>query len=128
MSANARGPLFHAVIGLLALALLGGCAAAPAQERTPTAQQIANARTRTDHEELAAWYEQEARTAKEKADWHRLMLNESYRPAYGSPYTEVYSKRGYFRHCENLVRRYEEVAQDSLALAQLHRQLATETK
>ena len=55
------------------------------------------------------------------------MLNDSYRPAYGSRYPKSYYD-GFLRHCENLVRRYEEAAEDAMALAELHRRLAAEAK
>ena len=122
---------FRASSGLLVLGLLlllGGCATEGSQKRPPTAQQIASAQTRAEHEDLAVWYEQEARAAKEKADRHRQILNQSYGPAYGNPYLGTYREYGFLRHCENLVRRYDEVTQDTLALAKLHRQLAAEAK
>ena len=129
MNTDSWTSVFRASSGLLVLGLLlCGCATEASQKRQPTVQQITSAQTRAEHEDLAVWYEQEARAAKEKADRHRRMLNDSYRPAYGSRYTGTYRERAFLRHCENLVRRYGEVAEDTLALAKLHRQLATETK
>jgi len=127
MNTDSWTSAFRASSGLLVLGLLlCGCATDASQKRTPTVQQIASAQTRAEHEDLAVWYEQEARAAKEKADRHRQILNQSYGPAYGNPYTGTYREYGFLRHCENLVRRYDEAAQDTLALAKLHRQLATE--
>lgn len=128
MNTDSWVSVLRAGSGLLVLGLLlCGCATEASQKSTPTAEQIASARTRLDHEELAAWYEQEATAAKEKADRHRRMLNDSYRSAYGSRYPKDFYN-SILRHCENLVRRYEEAADDTSALAKLHRQLAAETK
>jgi hypothetical protein len=107
---------------------LAGCATQAVQEREPLAQRIANARTRADHEALAAWFEREATEARERAETHRKMGQHYERWAY-TYYRQVPDaglSGGFVRRCETLVRLHEQAAEENLALAKLHRQVAAE--
>lgn len=123
--------LMSTLLGGLALLLLGplltGCATEAMQQREAIEQRAAGARTRADHEAVAAWYEREAAAARENAARHQRMLD-AYRPGFGGRSAGISTSAGILRHCENLVRRYEGIADDALALAKLHRQVAGETK
>lgn len=113
----------------LALALaLSGCATGPAEGPEPIQRMAASARTRADHEALATWHEREARAAGEKADRHRRILDDTYRPAYGSPYVGIWRDPGFLRRSEELMRRHQQIAEENLPLAKLHRQRAVEAK
>lgn len=130
MSVSSKTFVLRAALGVLLLELLlCGCTATEATDK-PVAieQQVANARSRADHVKVAVWYEQEAAAALEQARWHQRMLDDIYRPAYGSLDAGPYRNPGFVRHCEDLVRRYEEAAEESSALAKLHRQLAADAK
>ncbi|MBI2751903.1 MAG: hypothetical protein HYX46_00060 [Betaproteobacteria bacterium] len=101
--------------------VLGACAtqeAAKPAQRELLSQKAAAARTRADHEELAQWYVREAAAIGDKAAVHRRL-----RDGYASP-LGGYGLTGFWQHCNSLVGRYEQAAQDLLALARLHRELA----
>lgn len=60
-----------------ALAALAGCAAEPVgrlpRQDAASLPKIEAARTRADHEEIAAWYEREAASADRQVDVHLRM-------------------------------------------------------
>ncbi|MGH8578761.1 MAG: hypothetical protein ACREVK_01105 [Gammaproteobacteria bacterium] len=82
-------------------------------------QAIENAKTKADHEALAAHFEQEAKMMKDKAEEHLRMAK-----AYGALRHKAASTFG--QHCEAVASQYEAAATENLALAKLHRQLAEE--
>ncbi len=71
---------------------------------------IETAKTKADHEALAAHYEQEAKMLKDKAEEHRRMAK-----AYGALAHKAASTFG--QHCEAIASQYEAVATENLALA-----------
>lgn len=111
---------------LLAIVLaMSGCAAGEVQKsevRAAPWTKAAAARTRTDHQELAAWFLQEAAAASERAAAHRKL-----RDSYAST-PRLYDGSGMVGHCTNLILQYEKVAGENAALAELHRRLAGEAK
>jgi hypothetical protein len=81
---------------------------------------LAWAQSDIDHAALAAQYEQEAKTAREKAEAHRQMEK-----AYNSPtYSKVMRGAGMRNHCKRLIVSYESAAADADALAKEHREAA----
>lgn len=122
-----------AVLFLLSLAL-AGCATESAQRRQEIEQRITNARTRVDHEALAAWFEQQAGAAAEMAESHRGMGQHYVRwasilqPNYLGPTFDSGGSDGFWQRCEKLVRLYEQAAAENRALAKLHRRVAAEAK
>ncbi|MFY9314560.1 MAG: hypothetical protein WAO95_03255 [Burkholderiales bacterium] len=106
------------------LAALAGYATEPVgrlpQQESAPLPQLEAARTRADHEAIAAWYEREAASAEGRAAAHRRM-----RDAYALP-DPRYSNAAFVEHCENLILRYQQTAESNLALADLHRRLAGE--
>ena len=115
--------MLGACAGLLALSLsLGGYALSAGQERSSQVQKIESAKTRADHEALAAFYEQEAKTAQAKVEEHKQMAK-----AYGK-IGHLVEKHNMLQHCDRLVKKYKDVAKENLALAKLHRELAAKAK
>jgi len=93
-------------------------------DQAPTAleQKIAGATTRTDHESIAASYEEEAKVLQAKADEHRQM---------GKAYGKIgflKEKHNLVQHCDSLVKKYQEAAKESLALAKAHRDIAAKVQ
>lgn len=115
------------VIMLLAAALILLAAAtlptirADAQQAVVTDdnldQMIANAKTPAEHEAIAAYYEQEAATAKEKADLHRRAAA-SYRKM------NIAKPVGMANMCDSVVAMWDKIATDAENLAKGHREMA----
>ena len=84
---------------------------------------IAAAKTSADHEKLAGEYEQEAKTARAKAEEHKKM-GDAYRKA-GGPLIE---KLHFDQHCDALVKSYTSMAGELEALAKAEHEAAKETK
>lgn len=123
---NAKSSWSGLRVGVVLLALgplLGACATDVFQTRQALEQKVATARTRADHDGLAAWYEQEAKAAREKAEQYRRITS-----SYGTSRGALYSGSGMLGHWQNLVRQYELASEDNLALAGLHRRMAAEAK
>ena len=132
------------VLALAAILGLGlsvvGCGAVSPQREVPM-QRIADADTRSEHEDLAAWYEQEARTAEERVGYHRRMQQiyeaRRDRPALGKLQMEPYVDYdpgtnaqwdAFVEACESRVRGAQQAAEDYLTLAKIHRQMAAAAK
>lgn len=120
---------------------LAGCATESLQGREDLMQRIADADTRAEHEDLAAWYEQEASAASEKVEYHQRMqqLYEARRdrPARGklqmAPYADYdpgtnAEWTAIIEACKSRVRGSEKAAEDYLTLARVHRQMAATAK
>lgn len=110
---------------MLAAALLTGCASlSPPTSLTPAfAEKVASAKTAKDHQAIVAIYDAEAAEAKQAAASHRSLAKtygqaNSYRNGFGQSYAQ---------HCEQAAKGYDAIAADKTALAQLHRQLATQS-
>lgn len=133
------------VVALAATFVLGlsvaGCATESLQGREDLMQRIADADTRSEHEDLAAWYDQEANAAKEKVGYHQRMqqLYEARRdrPARGklqmAPYADYdpgtnAEWTAIIEACKSRVRGSEKAAEDYLTLARVHRQMAATAK
>src|SRR5262245_4960986 len=101
--------------GLIAAVMLVVTACAPVgkmdHEMGPL---IENARTKADHEPLAAHYEQEAQALQDKAAAHETMAQMYQRGAYGKTATTL------TQHREFLARTYREAAKENLELAKEH--------
>ncbi|SRR6266849_2511672 len=84
-------------------------------------QMIANAKTPADHEAIAAFYDQEAAAAEEKAKLHHSnhKTYEKYPPFRG---LKAAPNMAY--HCDALGRYFQEAADQDKALAAGHREMA----
>ncbi|HLK80767.1 MAG TPA: hypothetical protein VKT99_04625 [Xanthobacteraceae bacterium] len=74
-------------------------------------QTIKNAKTPSDHEMIAEYYDREAAQNKKAADLHRISLN-------------MYFKTANRIHCNDLIKAYQEAADQDNALAAGHRAMA----
>ncbi len=132
-------------VSLAAAFVLGlsvaACATESLQGRGDMTQRIADADTRSEHEELAAWYEREAKAADERIEYHQRMQQvyeaRRDRPARGklqmAPYVSFDQGtstewNAIIEACKSRVRGAEQAAEDYLTLARVHRQMAAEAK
>jgi hypothetical protein len=117
-----------------AILTLGGCAAEGPVKPAGLEQKIEAARTRADHQEIAAVYEQQAGMDQEAVQRHRNLARAYERdwvwggPRVGSAGSVRRENQSLAAHCENLARIYQQAADENLALAREHRQLAAEMK
>ncbi|MDP2005980.1 MAG: hypothetical protein Q8K45_09920 [Rubrivivax sp.] len=114
------GSLFALAGAVMALA---GCEAQGPTLRPSTEAAIESAINRVDHEAIAVRYEREAIQNADAAKRHL---------GYAAVYRRNISPRSgpevhlaLAKHCENLARTYQQAADESDAMAKLHRQLAT---
>lgn len=124
------------VLGTIVLTL-GACATEGPFNPVKTAgleQKIEAARTGADHSEIAAIYEQQAGTDKESVERHRRLARAYERgwvwagPKVGAVVSARRANQSLIAHCENLARIYQQAAEENLALATEHRQLAAEPR
>jgi hypothetical protein len=92
------------------------------------AGQVESARTKADHEALAAHYEQEAKELQDKAARHERTAKAYARDPYraSGPRSRPTPPPSPFQHCEALASSYRKAAAENLELAKVHRQLAEE--
>jgi hypothetical protein len=142
MANAARSGRLLALVATFALGVsLAGCATESLQGREDLMQRIADADTRSEHEDLAASYEQEAKAAEEMVAYHQRMqrLYEARRdrPARGKLQMEPYVDydpgtsaqwNAFVEACESRVRGAEQAADDYRTLARVHRQIAAEAR
>ncbi len=86
------------------------------QTSDPLMQKIEKAQTAQDHEEMAAYYREQANSLKKKAQDHKVMA-ETYAKAFGG-------KADWATHCRSLVSYYDRAARENEALAELHEKKA----
>ena len=108
---------------LLLSAALAGCASGPFAPAQDPVQRVEAARTASDHQALATYYDQQAAAARASAAEHRKM---------GSSYSGMYAGgRGgasMSAHCNAIVRDQESIAMEYEAMAAGHRQMAAQAK
>jgi len=113
---------------------LNGCPAEKPVTSAGLEQKIETARTRADHKEIAAAYEQQANVDMEAMERHRKLARAYeqgwvWAPRGADGVSSAGRKnRSLMAHCENLTRMYQQAAEENLALAKQHRQMASETK
>ena len=111
----------HIASLLLLSAILAGCASGPFAPAQDPVQRVEAARTASDHQALATYYDQQAAAARASAAEHRKM---------GSSYSGMYAGgRGgasMAAHCNAIVRSQESMAADYEAMAVGHRQMAAQ--
>ena len=120
MSANVRR--FYAALSMLGL--LASCAQLGSFEvqNTNTRKAVQNARTRTDHANLAKQYENTAKEMQVKAEEQKKILQKYEDKSY------LYGGRGqdFQAHTSAMIRSYERVARENLNEAVFHREMAAE--
>ena len=100
---------------------LGGCASSGGGQPAAMQQKVESARTKADHEDLAGYYEHEAKALQAKVIVHEQMVRSYSWSGYSSTNTD------FVRHCNLLVGKYRSAAEDNLALARMHRELAAKS-
>ena len=116
-----------AIVAFVGAAIsVAGCATQLPVPPAGIEQRIESASSRSDHEALASEYERKASVDTDAATRHR-----GYAAIYlknRSPRSGPEAHVALARHCENIARNYEQAANENLAMAKLHRALATETR
>ncbi|NUZ08508.1 hypothetical protein [Piscinibacter koreensis] len=114
---------------LLALAggvIVAGCATQLPQAPAGIEQKIETASSRSDHEDVALQYERQAIVDAAAAKRHK-----GYAATYRrntAPRSSAQAHETLARHCDRLSQTYEQAAEENIALAKLHWQLAAEAK
>ena len=111
-----------AVIALSAALVTSGCATEGPVTSGLLQEQIRNARSASDHEALAQYFQARAADANAQAARHRNMA-QAYRLA---PAYQYKHGLGLVQHCENIAKRYDELGKEQSAMADLHKRLAAE--
>jgi hypothetical protein len=111
-----------AAILVVALVSLVGVAA-PALTAEDLPEAIANAKTPADHEAIAAYYDEEAKEAREVAKRHQQMgaAYEKAPPAPPKAGGGHVFHRNMTEHCDKVAAKYEESAKELEAMAAAHR-------
>ncbi len=107
-----------AVLISVILGLMAGCAQPYSMDMS---EAIQNAKTKTDHEALAAHYEQMARDMRAESEEHKKRLVE-YQAILPKEDQEYYE---FVDHCSKLIKIYAQAENENLELARLHRQMAS---
>ena len=121
--------MFYGAGALLVTAVLtfGGCAAEGPVKPAGLEEKIEAARTRSDHQEIAVVYERQAQDDRTASERHRAWARR-----YDQRHLSSAGVRGpnpaMAEHCRNLARIYQQAAEENLALAKGHRQMAAEAK
>lgn len=118
MNINSRSSWCSASAMLLS-SVLAGCAAGPDTPSPELLQRIESARTRGDHEALAAHYDQQAVAARAIAADHRKMAK-----AYQGRAVDPPGGGGMQAHCNAIVRSQEGIAAEYEGMAEGHYELA----
>ena len=103
--------------------LLVGCASGPTAPPPDLVQRIESARTRDDHEALAAYYDREASTARASAAAHRKMAT-----SYQGMMSGGRGTASMPAHCNAIVRSQEGIAAEYEGMAAAHRQMGQQAK
>ena len=124
----ARGPNVVATVVLvmaLGLVVLPFPAARGAED--DIAKLIDEAKTASDHERIAAYYENEAKEAKTKVDRHKFetLAYERNDEGISKPQFTMLSA---WEHSQKMVREYEAIMDDATYLAKQHRAIAASLK
>ena len=116
-----------AIVALVAAVVaLGGCADKAPAAPVGIEQLIESASSGQDHENIASQYERQAVMDAAAAKRH-VGYAATYRKN-TSPKSGVQTHEAFAKHCESLARTYEQAADENLALAKMHRNLAGEAK
>lgn len=108
---------------IIVAAVVGSHSIARAGDTADMNPMVMEAKTKADHEKLAAAYEQQAADAKATSETHQH-LAESYRkmPSLGKGIGDL---PGMIRHCQGLAKLYSEAAQNLTVMAKMERSIAT---
>ncbi|QSA98096.1 hypothetical protein [Methylococcus sp. EFPC2] len=105
----------------LTLGLLEGCAQSNPHPMDMTVA-VQSAKTKTDHEALAAHYEQAAKEADAMVEEHQQILADFKKDPHDYP--KSYLGGNFESHCQRLIDIYERAAAENREMAKMHRQMA----
>jgi hypothetical protein len=110
--------------------LLAAPRAALALDASDLPSAIENAKTPADHEAIAAYYDAEAKAAREKVEEHRTMASayKGHKESAGGKGTRPAVYKTMPGHCDDLVKLYENARKEYEAMAAAHRKAASEIK
>ena len=108
---------------LLLSVIVAGCASGPGAPPADLLQRIESARTQTDHESLAAYYDREAAAARASAADHRKMA-----ATYQGNIGGGRGGANMAAHCNAIVRNQEAIAAEYEGMAAAHRQMGQQAK
>jgi hypothetical protein len=114
---------FDLKASLIAMTIGFASATSAMAQSPPTSDlvdKVVSAKTRADHEYIAAEFGKQAGIERSNAERHRKMAN-----LYKSPAWSKASGAGMVKHCESLVRAYESAARDNDAMARMHRDIGS---
>jgi hypothetical protein len=109
----------------LTMGLLASCAQ-PNPHPMDMTVAVQSAKTRADHEALAAHYEQAAKDAEAKVEEHQQILAAFKKDPHDYPKT--YLGGNFESHCMRLIHSYEQAAEANREMAKMHRRIAEESK
>lgn len=118
MTMQKRGFLVSGLGAILLSASLMSGAFAQTPATAGLAEKIVAAKTKADHEQLAAEFDKQADTDKAAAERHRKMA-QAYTTA---PWAKV-SGAGMVAHCKALIADYEKAGKQNAEMAQMHRKI-----
>ena len=108
-----------------ALAMLGSVSSCAQLDPHPMdmTNAIQGAKTSRDHDALARHYEAAAEAARLKVKEHKKELQEyETHPYYGKRAQDLKA------HCHRLISSYEQAVEANMAMAEIHREMAAETR
>jgi len=118
MTMQKRGFLTGSLGAILLGASLMSGAFAQAPVTAGFAEKIAAAKTRADHEQLAAEFDKQADADKASVERHRKMA-QAYTTA---PWAKA-SGAGMVKHCKALIADYEKAGKQNAEMAKMHRDI-----
>jgi hypothetical protein len=108
---------------LLLSVVLASCASGPFAPPQDPVQRVEAARTASDHQALATYYDQQAAASRASAADHRKMST-----SYSGMYAGGRGGASMSAHCNEIVRNQERIAAEYDAMAIAHRQMAAQAK
>ena len=101
---------------LMVVAVISACSAG-APSNADLEQMLTNAKTASDHDKIAAYYQEEATEAQSKYEQHKALA---------AQYQRNLRWGGWAQHCDHLAQDYKNAQEDASWLAALHRKIAEE--
>ncbi len=120
MGRNKRNFLKTSLSAILCSTALMSGAIAQTPAPPGIAERIISAKTKADHEQLAADFAKQADADKSSAERHRKMAQ-----AYATAPWAKGSGAGMVNHCKALIADYEKAAKQNTAMAKMHRDVGT---
>lgn len=118
MKVQKRGFLITGIAAMLLSATLVSGAFAQVPATASLADRIVAAKSKADHEQLAAEFDKQVEADKAAAERHRKMAQ-----AYTSAPWAKASGAGMVAHCKSLIADYEKAAKQNTAMAKMHRDI-----